>query len=143
MAKKKSAPQGSAVPQPYPRINDPNSRYNGLLDTEALVQHDYKIPVERLTVLINEAIEHANRKSRREVITVPPDATDEERRRIYEEEGVELFAYFHSYANDPASTAHQMYKKNYREVGIELFRNKTLQRERMNSGWRYQFLSAS
>lgn len=144
MAKqKRPTPQNAGMPQPYPRINDPKSRYNGLLDTDKLVPHTKKIAVERLTALINEAIEHANRKSRREVILVPPDATDEECQEIYRKEGEELFGYFHSYANDPASIAHQMYQKNYRDVGIELFRNKTLQRERMNSGWRYQFLSAS
>jgi hypothetical protein len=144
MAKqKRPTPQNVGTPQPYPRINDPKSRYNGLLDTDQLVPHTQKIAVERLTQLINQAIDHANRKSRREVILVPPDATEEERRAIYRKEGEELFKYFHSYANDPASTAHQMYQKNYRNVGLELFRNKTLQRERMNSGWRYQFLSAS
>jgi hypothetical protein len=42
---------------------------------------------------------------------------------------------------DPASTAHQIYNKHYRVVGIEQFRNRTLQKERMNSGWRYQYLS--
>jgi hypothetical protein len=44
---------------------------------------------------------------------------------------------------DPAATAHQLYGKHYKDVGKEQFRNRTLQKERMNSGWRYQFLALS
>lgn len=41
---------------------------------------------------------------------------------------------------DPASTAQQIYQKQYRIVGLEQFRNRLLQKGRMNTGWRYQFL---
>jgi hypothetical protein len=91
--------------------------------------------------LIAAAINNANRKSRREILSIPPDATAEEVDAIYKREGRELFRYFKKYCGDPASTAHQIYKKNYRNVGVEQFRNRTLQKERMNSGWRYQYLA--
>lgn len=63
------------------------------------------------------------------------------RLRAFTREGKELLKYFRKYCGDPASTAHQVFRKHYRDVGIELFQNKTLQRERMNSGWRYQHLA--
>lgn len=127
--------------QSYPRISDPNSKYFDCLDESALVPHTTKIPEEELRTLIEAAIRNANRKSRREIISIPPDATEKEADEVYSREGVKLFKYFKDYTNDPASTAHQIYKKNYRQVGAELFRTQTLQNQRMNSGWRYQFLS--
>lgn len=51
-----------------------------------------------------------------------------------------LFQYFRKYFSDPAATAHQLFGRSYRDVGKEQFRNQTLQKERMNSGWRYQYL---
>lgn len=54
--------------------------------------------------------------------------------------GKKLFVYFKKYCGDPASTAHQVFQKHYRDVAIEQFRNLTVQKGRMNSGWRYQFL---
>jgi hypothetical protein len=71
---------------------------------------------------------------------LPADAKADELEAIYRKEGRELFKYFRKYCGDPAATAHQIYKKNYRDVAVEQFRNRTLQKERMNSGWRYQYL---
>jgi hypothetical protein len=69
------------------------------------------------------------------------DAVEEETLEHFQNEGVELFKYFHKYVSDPAATAHQLYRKHYREIGREQFRNRSLQKERMNSGWRYQYLA--
>jgi hypothetical protein len=42
---------------------------------------------------------------------------------------------------DPASTAYDCLGKHYREIAAEQFRNQTLQKQRMNSGWRYQYIA--
>jgi hypothetical protein len=125
--------------QNYPRIQE--GEYEGCLDDATLKPHTTKIPGENLKQIIHAAIENANRKSSREILSIPLHATSDEIDRIYEREGKELFRYFKKYVGDPAATAHQIYGKSYRDVGRELFRNRTLQKERMNSGWRYQFLS--
>ncbi len=129
------------IPQAYPRIQDETSPYYGCLDDSLLTAHSGKIPPEQLKTLIRAAINAANRKSSREILSIPTDATPEEVETIYEREGRKLFQYFKKYMGDPASTAHQIYGKHYRIVGTEQFRNRTLQKERMNSGWRYQFLA--
>lgn len=130
-----------ARPQNYPRIEDETDPYNGYLDTSSLVPHKLKISMERLYELIQTAITNANLKSSREILSIPETATPEQIEKIYETEGRKLLKYFSKYSNDPASVAHQMYGKHYREVGIELFRNQSLQKERMNSAWRYQYLT--
>jgi hypothetical protein len=130
------------IPQPYPRIQDSSSPYHGCLDDSTLVPHFQQITSEHMKALILSAIENANAKSSREILSIPEDATDDEVARIYKKEGRELFRYFRKYPGDPAATAYQLKGRHYREVGIEQFRNRTLQKERMNSGWRYQFLAA-
>jgi hypothetical protein len=129
------------VPQNYPRIEDLSSRSYGYLDESALVGHVYKIPVDELKDLISAAIINANRKSSRQILSIPADASTEEISLIMKREGKKLFAYFKKYVGDPAATAHQLYGKHFVDVGKEQFRNRTLQKERMNSGWRYQFLA--
>jgi hypothetical protein len=129
------------IAQPYPRILDENSPFYGCLDDSTLQPHSNQIPVEDLKALIRAAIETANKKSSREILSIPANATAEEIDQIYERQGRELFKYFKKYVGDPASTAYQIYGKNYRVVGVEQFRNRTLQKERMNSGWRYQYLA--
>ncbi len=129
------------IPQNYPRIHDEDSPYYGCLDDSKLVSHIAKMPLEQLKNLIQSAIHIANQKSSREILSIPLDATPEQVETIYEKEGKELFRYFRKYPGDPASTAHQCYGRHYEEVGIELFRNRTLQKERMNAGWRYQYLA--
>jgi hypothetical protein len=141
--KKAASPQLASGPEPYPRITDRASRFYGLLDDTKLTQHKIVISSEKLDALILSAIAYANRKSSREVVSIPVGTSPEQVVEIYKKEGIELLKYFKTYANDPASTAYKTYKKNYKDVAIELFRNKTLQRERMNSGWRYQFLAVS
>lgn len=127
--------------QEYPRINDRKNRFFGCLDDSRLVPHKRKIPQEVMSRLIQRAIVNANRKSSREILSIPPNATEDEVKRIYHREGKELFKYFKKYPGDPAASAHQIHGKNYRAVGVEQFRNRALQKERMNSGWRYQFLA--
>jgi len=128
------------IPQNYPRIQDESSPHYGCLDESLLVPHEIKISVETIKSLIQSAITNAGRKSRREILSLPADAKADELEAIYRKEGRELFKYFRKYCGDPAATAHQIYKKNYRDVAVEQFRNRTLQKERMNSGWRYQYL---
>lgn len=128
------------IPQNYPRVRDETRPEYGCLDDATLTPHKTKIPVEQMKSLIQSAINNAGRKSRREILSIPLDATSEQIAAIYEREGRELFRYFKRYCGDPAATAHQIYRKHYRDVGVEQFRNRTLQKERMNSGWRYQYL---
>jgi hypothetical protein len=135
------AKPAQTVPQNYPRIQDEDSPYYGCLDDSALTPHARKIPAKELQGLILAAINKANQKSSREILAVPPEASEEEILQIYVAEGRKLFKYFKKYVGDPAATAHQMHNKHYAEVGREQFRNRTLQKERMNSGWRYQFLA--
>lgn len=135
------AKSAKTVPQAYPRIDDDSRKDYGCLDESVLVPHPGKLPVEKLRGLIRNAIRNANSKSSREILSIPADVTDVEIAEIYEREGKELFKYFKKYCGDPASTAHQIYGKHFRDVGVEQFRNRTLQKERMNSGWRYQYLA--
>ncbi|MET0649086.1 MAG: hypothetical protein ABW208_20950 [Pyrinomonadaceae bacterium] len=146
MATRKSAKNPShkvvaTTSQDYPRIRDPKSKFSGCLDESKVIPHKKKIPEAEMKRLMKRAIERAAVKSRREMLSIPPDATEEETAEIYEKEGKELFKYFKKYPTDPAASAYQMKGKHYRDVGAELFRNRTLQKERMNSGWRYQFLA--
>ncbi len=129
------------IPQDYPRINDAKNRYYGLLDDSTLVPHIYKISANELRDLISAAIINANKKSSRQILSIPINASPEEIDLIHKREGKKLFDYFKKYVGDPAATAHQLYGKHFLEVGREQFRNRTLQKERMNSGWRYQFLA--
>ncbi len=132
----------SATPtaQSYPRVNDQDSKEYGCLDTTILKSHHYKIPPATLRQMIREAIVKANQKSSRESIAIPANATADELTAAYRRAGKELFTYFRQSYEDPASTAHQIYKKHYRDVGMEQFRSRVVQKGRMNSGWRYQFL---
>lgn len=75
------------------------------------------------------------------MLSVPSNATETETTEIYYKIGNDLFKYFQQYSSDPASTAFQLFGQNCREVGVQQFRNKALQKERMNSGWRYQYLA--
>lgn len=127
-------------PQNYPRINNPFSRDDGLLDTSLLHPHVEKISAEQIKQLVLKAIQKANLKSSRESIAIPENAAEPEKQQIYRQKGKELFQYFKKYYDDPATMAQQLHRKHYRTVGIEQFRNQMVQRGRMNSGWRYQFL---
>jgi hypothetical protein len=127
--------------QSYPRIQDEQHPYYGYLDDSALMPHNYKIPLNELEKLIISAIQYANMKSSREILSIPANATDDQIEVILVKQGKELFKYFKKYVSDPAAVAYQMLGKHYRTVGSELFRIRTIQKERMNSGWRYQYLA--
>ncbi len=128
------------IPQDYPRINDENDKEYGCLDISQLTAHKRKIPIDELEQAILAAIKNANIKSSRESISVPEFAADDEILRVYRKVGKDLFRYFKRYCGDPASTAHQLKGKHYRDVAIEQFLLRNVQKGRMNSGWRYQFL---
>lgn len=127
--------------QNYPRIEDPARKDNGLLNDAELSQHKKRVSPDELPGLVLVAIENANRKSSRAMLSVPSNATETETTEIYYKIGNDLFKYFQQYSSDPASTAFQLFGQNCREVGVQQFRNKALQKERMNSGWRYQYLA--
>ena len=123
------------MPQDYPRTEE------GLLDESRLAPHTRKIPFDELKAIIRDAIASAARKSRREILEVPDGISDEERTKLYRKKGRELFAYFRKYYGDPASTAFDCLGRHYREIATDQFRNQTLQKQRMNSGWRYQYIA--
>jgi hypothetical protein len=129
------------TPQNYPRIQNSDDPYVGCLDDTELITHVYRFPASQLKQLIVSAISNANSKSSREILSIPDGASPELITKIYEKEGKVLFRYFRKYCGDPASTAHQVTGQHYIVVGREQFRNRTLQKERMNSGWRYQYLA--
>jgi hypothetical protein len=130
----------SPIVQNYPRIQDEESKFHGYLDDSKLQQHYYKIPEETIRQLVIKAIDVANSKTSREILSIPDDATEEEIERIYVKEGKSLFSYFRRYCGDPASTAFDICNKHYEDICKQQFHNRTLQKERMNSGWRYQYL---
>lgn len=121
--------------QQYPRTS------NDLLDDTHLVPHAYRIPVEDLKQIIIAAIETAGRKSSRAIVNLPDNASAEEVTKTYTKEGRELFRYFVKYCGDAATTALQITGRKCSEVAKEQFRNRTLQKERMNSAWRYQYIA--
>lgn len=128
-------------PQPYPRVEDEDDKYYGYLDESKLKPHTYKIPREQMKQIVLQAIRYANVKSSRVILDIPETATKEQVKKIYKVEGRKLFAYFLKYYEDPASTAYQCLGKHYTEIAREQFRNRTLQKGRMNSGWRYQYVA--
>jgi len=121
--------------QQYPR------QTNNLLDDSDLVPHTYKIPLEHLKEIIVAAIETAGRKSSRAILNLPDNASTEEVTKTYMKEGRELFRYFVKYCGDAAATALQCTGRKCSEIAREQFRNRTLQKERMNSAWQYQYIA--
>lgn len=128
------------TPQNYPRIDDPHRKDYGLLDVTTLVPHNKKIAHEKMVKIIQDAIQRANQKSSRDIMSIAEDAAESEKQAIYKKTGQKLFDYFKKSYSDPATMAHQVHTKHYRAVGIEQFRNWIMQKGRMNSGWRYQFV---
>lgn len=120
--------------QNYPRCKD------GFLDDSKLIPHSQKLPDVHVKALVKAAIIKANGKSGREILAIPTNANEEQIAILHVRAGKELFDYFHKYCGDPAATSYQIKGKNFRDVASEAFRNRTLQKGRMNSGWRYQFL---
>jgi len=129
------------TPQSYPRIEDETDKFHGFIDDTALKQHTKKIPKTGLRKIIRQAIITANAKSSRAILEIPENASVAEKKAIHIKEGNELFKYFKKYPGDPASTAFECLGRHYSKIGAENFRNRTLQKERMNSGWRYQYIA--
>ena len=127
--------------QGYPRVEDEGNRFNGYLDESRLAPHVHKISREELKNIILASIDYASGKSSRQILNVPEGATEDQANRIYSREGRKLFTYFRNYYDDPASAAYQYIGKRYSEVASEQFRNRVLQKQRMNSGWRYQYIA--
>jgi hypothetical protein len=128
-------------PQNYPRIEDENDKYRGFLDESLLSEHVHKIGTDELKRIISEAIEYADIKTSQDYFKIPRGLSATQRKRIYEKSGKELFTYFRRYCGDPAMTALQCNNKHFSIIAKEQFRNVTLQKMRMNSGWRYQHIA--
>jgi hypothetical protein len=127
----------TTIPQNYPRVGE-GQKFEGFLDGLCITPHKRKLTQQELREIIVAAIEYANRKSSRAILDIPANVSDEAAQQIYLREGTKLFAYFKRYYGDPATTAYECQGRHYREVAAEQFHNRTLQKERMNSGWRYQ-----
>lgn len=121
--------------QHYPRDD------SGLLEEAALRPHTRKLSGQELRDVIVAAIDYANGKASRAILNIPDGTPEEEVRKKYRTSGRDLFRYFVRYCGDPASTAHQCNRRHYKDVAREQFQNRTLQKERMNSGWRYQHIA--
>lgn len=128
-------------PQNYPRISNEDDPFHSYLDDSKLVPHSYKIPEEQMKNFIKSAITAAQQKSGRVILNIPEKATEEEFNKICIKQGIELFKYFKKYCGDPAATAYDLNGKHFEDICKQQFFNRTLQKERMNSGWRYQFLA--
>jgi hypothetical protein len=129
----------NTIIQMYPREKDLNGLPSNLLDIDALLPHVDKIPIEKLNEFIIKAIEFANDKSKRTIISDNP--TTEHIGDIYEKEGRKLFKYFKKSFTNPASSAYQIHNNHYKEIAEIQFHNRSLQMERMNAGWFYQYLA--
>lgn len=127
--------------QNYPRIDDEKDKYFGYIDDSQLKDHSNKPSIEQLKSIIRKAITSANKKSSRAVLNVPDEIGDEDLVKLYKKEGKHLFSYFQKYCGDPASTAYDCLGRHFTQIAKEQIRNRTIQKERMNSGWRYQFIA--
>lgn len=127
-------------PQPYPRIED-EVKENGCLDDKKLPPHVGKIEKGDLEGLIVNAIKYAHEKSKREAFAILETTDPTALKAHYDKAAEDLFKYFHKYCDDPASTAQNLHNRSYSDVCKETFRNRILQKQRMNSGWRYQSLA--
>lgn len=140
MPKKVSSKASPSVAQSYPRIES-DGKELGCLDDKQLVKHSKKIDNKILQKLIVDSIKYANQKSSREAFSTPDTIDEAELKAHYKKSAKELFIYFHKYCDDPASTSQNLQGKHYTDVCMETFRNRVLQKQRMNSGWRYQNLA--
>lgn len=127
--------------QSYPRIENEDNKYHGYLDDSYLKEHRTVISDAQIKSIVKNAIIMANKKSGRTILDIPMNISVEETSALYNKKGKELFKYFAKYYGDPASSAYNCLNQHYTKVAKEQFRNWTLQKERMNSGWRYQFIA--
>lgn len=126
--------------QHYPRIKNEANKFHGFFDEGQFKVHIQKIDQEVFKLIVKEAITDANLKSSRAILNIE-GVPDELVGEILKRGGSELFKYFVKYCGDPAATAYDCVGIHYSEVALEQFRNRTIQKERMNSGWRYQFIA--
>ncbi len=129
------------TPQDYPRISDEENKYYGFLDETQLNDHIKVLSEDEIKSIVREAIINANKKSGRSILNIPEGLSQEQINKIYRAKGIDLFHYFQRYCGDPASSANDCTRRSYIEVAKEQYRNLTLQKERMNSGWRYQYIA--
>jgi hypothetical protein len=127
--------------QNYPRIENEQIAYHGFFDESKVTPHTKKINDRDLKKIINDAVRTANVKSSRAILNIGDNISEEELSKIYIKEGRALFKYFIKYCGDPASTAFDCIDQHFSKIAKEQFRNRTIQKERMNSGWRYQFIA--
>lgn len=127
--------------QNYPRIQNENDAYHGFFDDSKVTPHSKKISNKKLKEIIRKALKSANLKSSRAILNIGENVSEKEINEIYVKEGKALFKYFVKYCGDPASSAFDAINQHYSKIAIEQFRNRTLQKERMNAGWRYQFIA--
>lgn len=127
--------------QSYPRIDDEKNKYHGYFDDTSVVDHQLKLSPEDMKSIVEDGITYAQKKSSREIMDIDPSLTGDDLLKAYQEVGKDLFTYFVRYCGDPASTAFDCHKKHYEDIARENFRNRTIQKERMNAGWRYQHIA--
>lgn len=127
--------------QNYPRIENEENQFHGFFDESKVTPHKAIISDSELKVIIKRAVQIANVKSSRAILNIKENISEEEISKIYTKQGKALFRYFLKYCGDPASTAFDCVNQHYSKIGKEQFRNRTIQKERMNSGWRYQFIA--
>jgi hypothetical protein len=127
--------------QSYPRIEDEKSQFHGFFDESKVTPHTTSISDTQLKDIIKRAVKVANAKSSRAILNIKDNISEDEINKIYIKEGKALFRYFLKYCGDPASTAFDCVNQHYSKIAKEQFRNRTIQKERMNSGWRYQFIA--
>ncbi|MGI8811073.1 MAG: hypothetical protein ACR2IH_00915 [Pyrinomonadaceae bacterium] len=128
-------------PQSYPRIDDDKNKFAGFLDEADLVPHHTRAAPDKLLEIIQDAVIYAGNKSSRAILENGDGLSIEELEAIYLKEGGELFKYFVKYPGDPASSAFDCLGKHFSDIAREQFHNRTLQKERMNAGWRYQHMA--
>lgn len=127
--------------QDYPRINDEANSFYGFFDDSKVPPPNKEISEEELNDIIVKSVKSANLKSSRAILNIGDNISEEEVNKIYIKEGKALFRYFVKYCGDPASTAFDSVNQHYSKIAKEQFRNRTIQKERMNAGWRYQFIA--
>jgi hypothetical protein len=123
------------TPQEYPRDE------KGFLDVARIAPHTHKIAIDDLYAVIAKAITDAAGKSSRAILEGHDHLSEEDKIEFFRRNGKDLFTYFRKYYGDPAATAYACVGKHYAAIANEQFRIQTLQMERMNSGWRYQFIA--
>lgn len=132
---------GRTAIQNYPRIEDESNVFNGFFDDSKVQPHLKELIDEDIDAIIIKAVKSANLKSSRAILNIKEDISETEINKIYQRQGKALFKYFVKYCGDPASTAFDCINQHYAKIAKEQFRNRTIQKERMNSGWRYQFIA--